>query len=121
MNIKYNLVFAGIVEDVGMSVEGESHPKDLERNEEGNIRDDEIWVNLNESMNDNPSEFLQTVKDLKEELKRVKEDNERILKAREELNNVLLTKLHSSEEEKNEGPKLNMARTTPYKCKVRKL
>ena len=112
---KNSLVFAGIVEDVGMSVEGESHPKDLERNEEGNFRDSEIWINLNESRNDNPSELLQFVKYLKAELKRVEEDNGWILKAREELNNVLLTKLHSNEKEKSKGPELNMRRTIPYK------
>ena len=32
-----------------------------------------------------------------------------------------LTKIHSNEEEKNKGPKLNMERTAPYKSKVRKL
>ena len=84
--------------NVGMSVEGESHTKDLENNEEGNIRVSEIWLNLNESRNDNPSEILQIVKYLKEELKRVKEDNEHVLKAQEKLNNVLLTTLHSNEE-----------------------
>ena len=84
-----------------MSTEGESHPNDPENNEEGNIRDSEIWVNMNESRNDNPSELLQTVKYLREEFKRVKEDNEHILKAHEELNNVMLTKLHTNEEENN--------------------
>ena len=37
-----------------MSIEEESHPKDIINNEEGNIRDNEIWVNLNESRNGNP-------------------------------------------------------------------
>ena len=104
-----------------MSVKGESHPKVIENNEESNIRDSEIWVNLFESGNDNPYELLQTVKYLKAELKRVKEDNEHILKEEDELNNVLLTKLHSNEEENNKGPELNMERTAPYKCKVKKL
>ena len=36
-------------------------------------------------------------KEKKREPKQVKEDNEHILKACEELNNVLLTKLHSNE------------------------
>ena len=80
-----------------MFVEGESHPKYLEKNEEGNIRDGQIWVNFNESRNDNPSELLRTTKYLNEELKWVKEDNECILKAMEEINNVLLTKLHINE------------------------
>ena len=64
-----------------MSLEEESRPKDLVNNEEGNIRDSEIWVNLNESRNDNPSELHQTVKELTTKLKQVKEDNRRILKA----------------------------------------
>ena len=93
--------FVKIVVDVEMFTEEESCHEDPINNEQGNIRDGEIWVNLNESRNDNPFELLQTVKDIKEELKRVKEDNERILKAQIELNNVLLTTLHSNEEENN--------------------
>ena len=46
-----------------MLIEGETHPKELENIEEGNIRDGDIWVNLNESRNDNQSELLQTVKE----------------------------------------------------------
>ena len=46
------------------STERESHPKDIENNEDSNIREGEIWVNQNESRNDNPSKLLQTVKDL---------------------------------------------------------
>ena len=94
--------------EVGMSTRGESHPKDMEKNEEGNIRDSEIWVNLYESGNDNPSELLQTGKYVREELKWVKEDNECILKGHEELNKVSVTKMHSNEQEKNKGPELNM-------------
>ena len=85
------------------------------------MRDIEIWVNLNGSRNDNPHELLQTVTYLRVGLKRVKEDNKHILKAQEQLNNVLLTKLHSNEKEKNKELKLNMEITTPYKCKVRKM
>ena len=85
--------------DVGVSSEKESRPQDLVNNEECNMRDDEIQVNMNESMNDNPSELLQRVKYLREELKRVKEYNE--CKAQEELNNALLTKLHSNEQKNN--------------------
>ena len=107
--------------DVGKFAKGESHPKDPENNEEGNIRCNEIWVNLSESRNDNPFELQQMVKYLKEELKQVKQDNEQVLKAHEELNNVMLSKLHSNEEEKNKGPKLNLTTTAPYKRKVRNL
>ena len=59
-----------------MSIEGESYPKYLENNEEGNIRDGEIWVNLNDKRNDYPYDLLQIVKYLKAELKRVKKDYE---------------------------------------------
>ena len=40
---------------------------------------DNIYVELNNQ----PFELLQTIKDLKDELHNVKEDNERILRARE--------------------------------------
>ena len=63
----------------------------------------------------------QTIKYLRVELKWVKEYNEQILKSQEELNNVMLTKLHSNEEEKNKGPELNMARNAPCERNVRRL
>ena len=69
--------------DVGMSAEEELHPKNPINNEEGNIRDSEIWVNMNESRNDNPYELIQELKYLREELKWFKEDNECISKAQE--------------------------------------
>ena len=50
-------------------------------------------------------------------MKWVKEDNERILKAQEELNKNLLSKLHSNEKEKHKEPELNMEKNTPYKRK----
>ena len=53
-------------------------------NEEGNLRVGEIWVNLNESRNDNPSELQQNVKEVRVEIKRVKEDDGCILKAQED-------------------------------------
>ena len=46
--------------DAGLSTKGESRPKYLVNNEEGSMRDNEIWVNLNERRNDNPCELLQT-------------------------------------------------------------
>ena len=52
--------------DVGMSTEEESRIKYTVNNGEGNIRDKEIYVNLNETRNDNQSELLQIVKGLKE-------------------------------------------------------
>ena len=66
-------------------------------------------------------ELQQTVKELREELKWVKEDKERILKAHEELNNILLSKLHSNEKEKHKEPELNMEKPTSYKHKGGKM
>jgi hypothetical protein len=45
--------------------------------------------------------MLQTIKDFKEELQSVKADNECIIKEQEELNDVLLNKLHDHENLKN--------------------
>ena len=42
-----------------------------------------------EEVTANSSELLQTVKDLKTEMESVKRENERILKAQEELNQIL--------------------------------
>ena len=49
------------------------------------------------------------------------EDNERILKAQEELNTILLEKIHNDEKEKNKGSEHIMPKNAPYKCKARKL
>ena len=43
-------------------------------------------------LNTNSSELLQTVKDLKTEMESVKRENERILSAQEELNQILTEK-----------------------------
>ena len=43
-----------------------------------------------EEVTTNSSELLQTVKDLKTEMESFKRENERILKAREELNQILI-------------------------------
>ena len=84
------------MEEVGMSIEEESHPRNPINNEEGNLRDGDIWVNLNE-IQVKKYELQRTTKELRSKLKRVKEDNERILKAQEELNNILLVKIHNDE------------------------
>jgi len=72
-------------------------------NEEGN-KEGEIWVELNGSQNNHnnntASELLQTVKSLQAELLSVKENNERMLKAQEALNQVLLNRMHKDEEKK---------------------
>ena len=64
------------MEDIGIPAEEEEHhPKQPLNVEEGNIRDGEFWVDLNESQ-DNKSELKQTVNELRSELRKVKEDNE---------------------------------------------
>ena len=100
--------------DVGISTEEELHPENPLNNEEGNLRDGEIWVNLNESQ-DNTSELQRNVKELRSELRRVKEDNERILKTQEELNTILLAKIHNVEKEKNKGSEHDLPKTAPYR------
>ena len=52
-------------------------------------------------LNNQPSKLLQTVKDLKDELQTVNEDNERILRAQEELNQILLDNLHKEGKDKS--------------------
>ena len=56
--------------------------------------------NIYVELNNQPSELLLTIKDLKVELQTVKEDNERILRAQEELNQILLDKLHNKGKDK---------------------
>jgi len=97
-----------------ISAAGESYPKEQENNNGENI-----WVNLNESRNDNQSELLQTVKYLKEKLQNVKKDNERILKAQEVLNNILLSKIHNQDAKIHKGSKSDVIGTESYKRKGR--
>ena len=108
------------MENAGMSAKEESQPRNPMNNEEDNIREGEIWVDLNESQ-DNKYELRKIVKKLRSELKRVRENNERILKAQEELNNILLSKIHIDEKEKNKEPRHNMPKPTPSRHKGRKL
>ena len=56
-----------------------------------------------EEVTANSSELLQTVKDLKTEMELVKRENERILKAQEELNQILKksSKLKEGAEDQN--------------------
>ena len=56
--------------------------------EPGNLPRDPIPQDLTT----NSSELLQTVKDLKFEMESVKQENERILRAQEELNKILTEK-----------------------------
>ena len=108
------------MEDAGMSVEEERRPKQP-LNEEGNIRDGEFLVDLNDSQ-DNKYELKRTMNELRSELRKVKEDNERILNAQEELNIILLAKIHNEEKDKNKDFEHELPKTTPYnKCKGRKM
>ena len=50
---KNNFDFAGKMVEVEMSDEEESHPKEHENIEQENINDGNLWVNMNESRNDN--------------------------------------------------------------------
>ena len=60
--------------------------------------------------------------ELRSKLRKVKEDNERILKAQEELNTILLVKIHNEEKEKSKDFEQELPKTVLYnKCKGRKL
>ena len=48
-----------------------------------------------EGITNNSSELLQTIKDLKTEIETVKKENERILRAQEEMNQILLEKFYN--------------------------
>ena len=52
---------------------------------------------------------------------KVKENNEQILKAQEELNDILSAKIHNDEKEKNKESEHDLPKTTLYKCKGWKL
>ena len=73
---------------------------------------DNIYVELNNQ----PSELLQIVKELKDELQTVKVDNERIL----ELNQILLDKIHNRGKDKRKEYK-NDSGIVSYKHKGKKL
>ena len=86
--------------EASLSAEEGPHPlspKNMDPGPTGNKgqQDGNIWIKLNESRDDKHSEVLETIKSLKAELQSVKTDNERILKAQEELNQMLLSKLNN--------------------------
>ena len=101
------------MEDAGMSAEEESHPEQPLNNEEGNIRDGEFLVDLNESQ-DNKYELKRTMDELRSELRNVKEDNDRILKAQGEINTISLEKFLNEENDKNEDFDQEIPKTVPY-------
>ena len=68
------------MEDVEMSAEEEHHLENPLNNEKGDLRDGEIWVDLNDNQY-NKSELTRVVKEIRSDLSKVKEDNEQILKA----------------------------------------
>ena len=83
-------------------------------------KDGEFWVDLNKSGdNNNNSELLQTVRELKAELQSVKEDNERILKAQEELNLILMSKINNPRNKKSKEHESNEGTTTRKQNKKR--
>ena len=71
-------------------------------------------------LNNQPFELIQTVKHLKTELQNVKEGNERVLRAREELNQILLDKKHKEGKDKRKEHETE-SRMVYYKRKDKKL
>ena len=77
---------------------------------------DNIYVKLNNQ----PSELLHTVKDLKAELQTVKEYNERILREQEEPSQILLDKIHNEGKDKRKEHETKFG-TVSYKSKGKTL
>ena len=61
--------------DAKMYAKEERRPKNPLNKQEGNLRDGEFWVDINDSQN-NKSKLKQTVNELRSEVRNVKEDNE---------------------------------------------
>ena len=76
--------------------------------------------NIYVELNNQPSELFQTIKYLRVELQTVKEDNERILRAHEQLNQILLDKIHSGGKDKRKECETESG-TMSYKRKGKKL
>ena len=55
---------------------------------------------IQEEITNNSSELLQTVKELRTEMETVKKENEIILRAQEELNQILMEIFHNEEKDK---------------------
>jgi hypothetical protein len=96
-------LFAGKMIEVPILPEEGSHQNEPENIEQGNIGEGNIWVNLNESRDNRKSELIQTVQGLRDELKIVKSDNERIIKTQEQIITILLEKLCNQNSNKNKG------------------
>jgi len=109
--------------EAAMSAEEGSQPKLPKNNEPEMIEKDNeeggnIWINLNISGDNKLLEVIKTVKSLRAELQGVKIDNERIMKAQKELNDVILNKLISQEADKDEEKVTDKIEVTSYKRKV---
>ena len=65
-----------------------------------NERDNLQKEPIQEDITNNYSELLQTVKELKSEMESVKKENERILRAQEELNQILIENFQNEENNK---------------------
>ena len=103
---KYKFCILQEMEGVEASAEDGSHHNNL----------DNIYVELNNQ----PYELIQTIKSLKDELQTVKEDNERILWAHEELNHILLDKLLNEWKDKTKECEYDSGAIS-YKLKGKKL
>ena len=81
---------------------GDSHRKN--RQYSSDISEDNYHSRkepVEEDITNNSFELLQTIKELKTETKTVKKENERILRAQEELNQILIDKFQSEVKEKH--------------------
>ena len=68
-------------------------------NEQSNSRREPVQ----EEITNNSSKWLQTVKELRIEMETVKKENAKILRAQEELNQILMEKLQNEEKDKQTG------------------
>ena len=65
-------------------------------NEQSNSRKELV----SEEITNNSSDLLQTIKELKTKMETVKKENERLLRAQEELNQILMEKFQSEGKDK---------------------
>jgi len=93
----------------GMAITEPGHNNNNNNNNESGNKEGEVWVELNGSRatpnnnnnNQTVAELLNTVKSLQAELLSVRENNEKLMKAQEEINQILLGKIHREEEEED--------------------
>ena len=80
-------------------------------NEQSNSRREPVQ----EEITRNSLELLQTVKELRTKMETVKNENERIMRAQEELNEILMKKFQNEEKDKQTG-----SEDMPYQHKSKK-